>query len=216
MIRAKKRYFVPDLTPMDREALQNVKPEVVFIAESPHVNEIEAERPSQRRPLCGMAGQKWWAALETFFSKERLPNLSADSLVEFCQKNRIAVMNAVQYPLDPKITKSFPDAEPVQNLGFQKSTGEHSFKRKKAGKEVQAAIQSLRERLSHPSLRGAKIYPLGNDAEWFLKQAFPEGTHPQLGERIPHPSAWWRKGGYYGRVAHERLNLIFCGNKNSH
>jgi hypothetical protein len=31
----------------------------------------------------------------------------------------------------------------------------------------------------------------------------------RVGEKIPHPSAWWRKGGYFGRVAKERLEGIF-------
>src|SRR5690349_20606081 len=58
-----KRFFVPDLAPYNRTSLSDLIPRVVFVGESPHVNEVEPEALNERRPLCGAAGRQWWKLL---------------------------------------------------------------------------------------------------------------------------------------------------------
>jgi len=54
------------------------------------------------------------------------------------------------------------------------------------------------------------VHSLGNDSEWFVKRALQQlGQEERFGSKIPHPSAWWRKGGYYGEVAQAQLKSIF-------
>ena len=206
-----RRYFVPDLSPIDRSMLKTAVIENIFIAESPHISEVEAEAEELRRPLCGMAGKVWWTMLSEVLGENEEVSLTGESLTLFCRKYKIAILNAVQYPLDPKVAKRFPEADPQSNLGFHKGSGPHSFKRMKASVQVQTAVQSLENRLKHPTLKNAKIYCLGNDAQWFLAHALassPEDLQ-RFVDKIPHPSAWWRQGGYFGRVAHEKLSKIF-------
>lgn len=203
------RYFVPDLSPQARKKLRTVKPRFVFVGESPHVSEVEPELEEQRRPLCGSAGRQWWSLLGECLEGIPNPDVSLERQLELCAKYRIVVINAVQYPLDPKIAITYPNAEPVKNLSFGKLSGEHSFKKWKTNPRVQMALNSLKDRLSHPSLRGVPVHCLGNDAEWFANHALgPDGVS-RLGEKIPHPSAWWRQGGYFGRLAREKLERIF-------
>jgi hypothetical protein len=211
-----RRYFVPDLSPLDRRLLKSAEVEHVFIAESPHISEIEAEAEELRRPLCGMAGRQWWTMLAEVLGENEEVTLTAESLQLFCRKYRLAVLNAVQYPLDPKVTKRFQEADPVKNLGFQKASGPYSFKRLRGTEPVQTAIRLLEQRVRHPSLSQAKIHCLGNDAQWFLGHAlapYPEDFQRYV-EKIPHPSAWWRQGGFFGRVAHEKLSKIFQSRQN--
>jgi hypothetical protein len=210
------RYFVPDLSTVDRSVLKKMKPRAIFVAESPHVNEIEPETPGERRPLCGMAGRKWWGLVSELLEGEANADVSLARLLETCFKHRIVIMNAVQYPLDPKVAVVFPEADPAKNLGFNKVSGLYSFKKLKAGPQVRAAIDQLTQRLRHPSLKDAPIYCLGNDAEWFVTQALsPAEFSARVGQKIPHPSAWWRKGGHFGRVARERLTEIFGKNRST-
>jgi hypothetical protein len=208
-----QRYFVPDLSPQDRDILKSLKPKWVFVAESPHVSEVEPESLRDRRPLCGMAGKKWWGLLSEILEGESNSDVGLDRLLKFCAKQKIAVMNAVQYPLDPKVGAKFPGADPAKNLGFNKVSGLYSYKKLKKSKVVQKAIQELSERLSHPSVAHLPVYSLGNDAEWFVQQALEilEDQDRYAG-KIYHPSAWWRKGGYFGRVAKEKLQAILPNN----
>lgn len=203
------RYFVPDLSPMDREELRSIQPKVVFVAESPHTSEIAPEARSERRPLCGAAGRKWWALLGELCGEEPNEDVSLARLIRLCRKSGVIVLNAVQYPLDQGISKQVPGADPIENLGFSKNAGASSYKKLKQTEKVQRAVQALRERLEDPSLRGAEIHCLGNDAEWFVKQALPPDEYEErVKERLPHPSAWWRRGGYFGRLARESLGEI--------
>jgi hypothetical protein len=203
------RYFVPDLSPQFHPEIKSFRPNVVFVAESPHVNEVEPEKSKERRPLCGAAGKAWWAMLGELREGAPVIDLSLTSLLSFCQRHSIAVMNAVQYPLDPKITRSFPEADPVKALKFAKIAGEFSYKKLKKGKEVRDAIQDLRIRLMHPSVAGLPIYPLGNDADWFIRQALTEQeAAARVLDRIPHPSAWWRQGGLFERIARKKLQSL--------
>jgi hypothetical protein len=203
------RYFVPDLSPIDRATLKKARPKIVFVAESPHTSEVEPDEQSARRPLCGAAGRVWWGMLSEILEGKRSEEVTLERLLAFCQRYEITVINAVQHPLDPKVAAQYPEADPVKNLGIAKTTGEFSFK-KKNNPVVQAAITDLRERLSDPLLRDAPVWPLGNDADWFVHQALgPEGSKTRVVGKIPHPSAWWRRGGHFGRVAREQLSKIF-------
>ena len=206
-----ERYFVPDLSPVDRQELRDLRPRYVFVAESPHVNEVEPGKLPERRPLCGAAGRQWWRLLSELLEGSENSDVSLPRMLDFCREHRIAVINAVQYPLDPKITAKCPDADPVQNLGFAKAAGETGFKKRRKGDEVQAALRNLRERLDHPSLAGAEVWALGNDSEWFITQALsPEELKKRWGGKVPHPSAWWRQNGLFGRIAEEKLRVLFA------
>ena len=204
------RYHVPDFSPRDRGELKAMSPCWIFVAESPHVNEVESEDLKLRRPLCGAAGKQWWSLVSELLEGHASPDVSYSHILSLCLQHRIAVMNAVQSPLDPAIARLYPDAEPVRNLGFRKGTGPESYKRLKAGPVVQAALQNLHERLTHPALAKAPVFCLGNDAEWFVTQALsPAEAAQRVGEKIPHPSAWWRRGGLYGELAREKLEKMF-------
>lgn len=204
------RYLVPDLAPAERLSLQKVKPRFVFVAESPHIHEIEPETLTERRPLCGAAGKQWWSLLSELLEGKSNSDVSLSQLEAFTRKHAIAVMNAVQFPLDPKVAARFPDADPIKNLKFNKVAGEYSFKKLKKSPAVSEALQSLAARLNHPALANAPIYCLGNDSLWLVTQALgPEEAKKRVQDKIPHPSAWWRSGGHYGRVAKEKLQKIF-------
>lgn len=213
------RFFVPDLTPNARRELQNLQPRFLFIAESPHLSEVEPDELLQRRPLCGMAGRQWWGALAEVLEKKpkldsALVDVSLEKLIQNCLKYKICILNSVQFPLDPKITKKFPKADPLLNVGFYKGPGEKTYKKQKNSIEMKKALASLRDRLQSPKIAQVPIYCLGNDAEWFLNLALEKNEIEQryLG-RIPHPSAWWRRGGYFGKVAKEKLTEIFSQKK---
>jgi hypothetical protein len=210
-----KRAFVPDLSPEARVELARSKPKLIFVAESPHIHEIEPIQQLQRRPLCGKAGRQWWGALSTILEgptgQSQIKNQINDAvdlprLIQLCRDYEMAVINAVQWPLDPKIATRFPEADPLKTVGFHKCSGEFSYKRLKSSMQVQKAMHSLARRLRHPAVAHAKIYCLGNDAQWFVQESLEEQEWKlRVQEKIPHPSAWWRRGGYFGRVAQDRL-----------
>ncbi len=204
-----RRFFVPDLSPQARSFLKEVPIQMIFVGESPHTSEIEAEQLQQRRPLCGVAGRQWWSLLSELFEGSPNPDVTLVRQLKLSALNRFAVLNAVQYPMDPKIASVFRDADPVKNLGFGKLQGEYSYKKFKSNEGVKKALISLRKRLLHPTLRGAKIHCLGNDAQWLVCHTLTESeVQGRVGDKIPHPSAWWRQGGYFGRVAREKLDQI--------
>lgn len=199
---ARDRYQVPDLVPPSAR--------VVFVAESPHTQEVTPEALEDRRPLCGAAGKQWWAMLGEILEGKPLEDLSRASLLSFCTRHRIAVLNAVQWPLDPAVTKFFPQADPSLTLGFSKAPGEGSFRKLRQAESVLGAIAQLRSRLEAPQFEGLPVYALGNDAEWFVLRALGSGlAGRRLAGRIPHPSAWWRAGGEFRRNARQRLSEIF-------
>jgi hypothetical protein len=137
-------------------------------------------------------------------------DLSVGTLLEFCRKHRIAVMNAVQAPLDPGIAKAFPDADPSMTVKVSKAPRADHYKKMKGSRELELLLGSLRSRLEAPSLAGCPVHALGNDAEWFIQQALgKEEFARRAGERIPHPSAWWRRGGEFGRIARGKLKTVF-------
>ena len=198
------RFFVPDLSPSAHPELG--VPRLLFVAESPHVSEVEPAARAARRPLCGAAGRVWWSALSELLEGAADDDVSLDHLRTFCRKHRIAVLNAVQQPLDQKIVRTFPDADPRRTLGFDKGPGEHHYKKQKGEPALARILKSLRARLETPELAKVPVYSLGLDAEWFLRQALgPEEFSRRVRGRIPHPSAWWRRGGHFGRVARTEL-----------
>lgn len=207
------RFFVPDLSPLDRKALKGISPQFVFVAESPHVSELEPEQKEARRPLCGKAGREWWSLLGELLENDPSQDVSLERMLRLCKTRQIAVLNAVQYPLDPKVSRVFPAANPVSHLGFSKEAGAHSYKKLKESPEVLSMIRALRARLEAPDLAEAKIICLGNDAEWFVTQALKGSVSGQgldrIETKIPHPSAWWRNGGLYRKVARDRATEIF-------
>lgn len=203
-----QRYFVPDLTPMDRSELRETRFRYVFVAESPHVSEVEAETLLDRRPLCGSAGKVWWGALGEALERQPWETLTAKGLIGFCKKHRIAVLNAVQFPLDPKIVERVedPKANPLKTVGFSKAPGQGHYKKS----DCSSALKELRRRLLDPSLGDARIVALGNDADWFIRKALSKEEVEARGLcKIPHPSAWWRRGGFFGRQAREALKTFF-------
>jgi hypothetical protein len=203
------RSFVPDLSPEAHPEIRWKKIRQVFIAESPHVSEVTPEKSDERRPLCGMAGRAWWGMLSEIAEGKRDEDVSLERLLRFCASRGIAILNAVQFPLDPGVAKKVPAADPLKTIGFSKATGPRSYKRMRDSSEVKRALQSLRKRLDHPALKGADLYTLGLDADWFVKRAEPEETAElSVKGRLPHPSAWWRRGGHFGRVARAQLEEI--------
>lgn len=204
-----KRFFVADLSPQQRSALASIKPKLVFVAESPHVNEVEPLDAAHRRPLCGSAGREWWAMVGFFIAGEKSRQTDLERLLALCRRGQLAVLNAVQYPIDQKITAHYGDeANPLANLGFAKAAPA-SYKKLKASDEVQAAIHALRERLVHASMHELPVVSLGLDAQWFVTQALGskmgEGRHLTT---VPHPSAWWRQGGKLRERAREQLKAL--------
>lgn len=206
---SRSRYFVPDLSPQQRPELSAVRPRVVFVGESPHVREVEPQAAQERRPLCGPAGKAWWKALGEALEGDVSDDVSLERMLRLCGRHSIAVINAVQLPLDPGITRVLPDADTVKLLGFSKAAGPAHYKRRKAAPEVRAAVALLRERLMHPSVLSAAVHPLGNDAEWFVREALA-GDASRIARKLPHPSAWWRRGGWFGQEARKILKEIFA------
>lgn len=205
------RYFVPDLSPMDRKELAQLRPRAVFVAESPHTHEVEPEKAPDRRPLCGAAGRVWWKMLSEILEGDQNADVSLERMLALCRKHRFVILNAVQFPLDPKIAARYPEAEPVGHLGFAKTTGPFSYKKLKEASPVRLALDRLHERLMHPALAGSRVHVLGNDAEWFVTHALTdEEGKSRIGGKIPHPSAWWRKGKFFENEARKRLKEIFA------
>lgn len=204
-----KRFFVADLSPEQRESLADLKPKFVFVAESPHVNEVEPLDAAHRRPLCGSAGREWWSMVGAFVTGDNSRDTHLERLIDLCRRGKLVVMNAVQYPIDPKIMMHYGDeANPIENLGFAK-VAPASYKKLKNSDEVQAAIHALRHRLVHPSVRDLPVVSLGLDAQWFVTAALEsksgEGRHLTT---VPHPSAWWRQGGKLRERARGQLRVL--------
>lgn len=207
----KKRFFVADLSPEQRPALADLKPKLVFVAESPHVSEVEPLNAAERRPLCGSAGREWWSMVGTMVAGDSSRETDLERLLSLCRLARIAVMNAVQYPIDPKIVMHYgSEADPVTHLGFAK-VAPASFKKLKNGEDVEAAIEALRARLVHESVSDLPVVSLGNDAQWFVAQALQAksgvGRHLMT---VPHPSAWWRQGGAFRDKARGQLKELLA------
>lgn len=205
----KSRYFVPDLSPEQRAQLRDFQPKMVFVAESPHEAEVAPEAERERRPLCGKAGREWWGMIGQILEHKNSQATDLERLLHLCCLGELAVMNAVQFPLDPKITAHYgEEASPLEALSFTK-VAPYGFKKLRATDAVKTAVHLLRERLVHPSVRGLPVISLGNDAQWFVEQALEssvgEGRNLMI---IPHPSAWWRRGGFFREKARGQLEIL--------
>jgi len=205
-----RSFLVPDLSPEARVKLARTQPRVIFVAESPHTSEIEPVAIEDRRPLCGKAGKEWWKMVGLLLENESSEDTTLFRLLRICEEHQIAVLNAVQFPLDLGVAKKFPEADPKRVLGFYKGIGEHTYKKMLKSPELKQSLSSLKERLNHPKLAGLPIYALGLDSEWFLKQTFKaKDLKVRYRGRIPHPSAWWRRGGEFREQARVSLQQVF-------
>jgi len=203
------RFCVDDLVP---EEISLSRCRAVFIGESPHRDEVAPESSKERSPFRGVAGREWWSELVRVLGQPipTRPVPSRETLLRICADLKIAVMNAVQFPIDPKITlHQGVEVLPREALGFEKGTGEWGYKEvlKKGGRSnsVQAAIDDLARRLSFFEDSPAQVVCLGNDSRWFVERALaklsPEANLKVLPlVTIPHPSAWWRNVAYKKRA----------------
>ena len=206
------RYRVEDLIPIfSRSNFSKLK--AVFIAESPHKDEVSSENPRERSPFRGTAGKEWWGALSKIAGDQPISGEipSREKLLEICFELGIVVMNAVQFPLDPKITlHQGHSCDPVEFLGFQKSSGplgykavlKNSDRKNSVNNPVGEAILDLRMRLEglKKSNDVSIIVCLGNDSRWFVERAAQGNLDDLKIQTIPHPSSWWRKAEYRSRA----------------
>lgn len=219
-----ERFRVPDILPKG-DGWSQLK--AVFIGESPHRDEVAPKDPALRSPFRGVAGREWWEELVKIAGIEmKVRPVPARPLLEnLCQQLRIGVLNAVQYPIDPKITLHQGDAStPRTQLGFEKGAGDFGYKAvvkqsprdSRQGNPVQHAILDLAFRLSELAASPAQVVCLGNDSRWFVERAMerlPEGT-PLAGKpliTIPHPSSWWRNAAYRARAVGTLQQLLGSG-----
>jgi hypothetical protein len=208
-----ERFCVPDLVPSSGRL------RAVFIGESPHRDEVAPKDAALRSPFRGVAGREWWAELVKLAGSDLTvrPVPPRPALESLCSALGIAVMNAVQYPIDPKIVLHQGDsAAPKMHLGFEKGSGEASYKAvfKQGGSNpVFRAIADLAARLQALGDHEAQVVCLGNDSRWFVERALallPEGgaltRRPAV--TIPHPSSWWRNAAYRTRAVQALTQLL--------
>lgn len=207
------RYKVQDLVP---EKVSRA----VFVGESPHRDEVAPESPSERSPFRGVAGREWWSELAKFLSHPLAmrPVPPRATLMQVCEELEIAVMNAVQYPLDPKIMlHQGRESAPVVQIGFEKGVGEQSYKavyrQDLHPNPVESAIADLASRLTELKGAPAQIVCLGNDSRWFVERAVQEiPVDAPLVQKpvltIPHPSSWWRNSAYRARAVEVLGNML--------
>lgn len=210
--------WVPDLLPPDLRAVK-----VVFIGESPHRDEVAPESEGERTPFRGMAGGEWWTALSRFLPESAQPKTMKPvppraELIEICEELSIAVLNAVQFPIDPKITlHQGESSHPRVRLGFEKGSGIWGYRAvfSASGYDgpVGLAICGLASRLMSFSEGEASLVCLGKDAEWFVKKALnllqrDRSTTCKPWLRIDHPSSWRRNSAYRERAAKVLEDLL--------
>jgi hypothetical protein len=214
------RWLVPDLVPT------GVELRAIFVGESPHKDEVKPKNKGERFPFRGSSGRSWWveifdcAALS--LGATPLPALSDVpprlELERVCRDLRIAVLNAVQYPIDPKITKHYPSCVPREFLKFDKGTrdgkgmgnGKGPFGYKTV-LQVQDCVDPVGGRVSDLAWRlrrfgqmPAQVVCLGHDSKWFVNQAMrrlPQdcALARQPPETIPHPARWRFSGHQSGK-----------------
>lgn len=213
MTKDAERWFVPDLVPNGIELCS------IFVGESPHKDELKPERKIERSPFRGSAGKQWW--LEIFGCAELPWQHEAlipprTELEHVCGRLRIAVLNAVQYPIDPKITRHYPACVPREYLQFDKGTrdvkgnGKGPFGYKTVLDDqnctgpVGERIIDLARRLKRFSKMPAQIVCLGDDSEWFVRRAIQQLTpgcalKKKLPVTISHPARWKYSSQQLGR-----------------
>jgi hypothetical protein len=201
------RFRVEDLIPKDRQHLK-----AIFVGESPHRDEVAPEKASERSPFRGMAGRQWWTELARYLKVPVVANPvpPRKALLQICEELRFALMNAVQFPIDSKITLHQGEkSAPRVQLGFEKNAGPFAyktiFKRNQDASSVQWALHDLASRLRPLENSPARLICLGNDSKWFVENSLhllnPDA--PLLQQpltTIPHPSSWWRNASYRERA----------------
>lgn len=206
MSKDAERWLVPDLVPDGVELC------AIFVGESPHKDELKPQDQVERSPFRGSAGKQWWQEIFgcaglPFQREAQVPPKT--ELEHVCRKLRIAVLNAVQYPIDPKITQHYPACVPREYLKFDK--GERDRKGNGNGKgpfgyktvlddqyragPVGERIIDLARRLRRFSKMPAQLVCLGDDSEWFVSRAIqqlPLGCvlTEQSPVTISHPARW--------------------------
>lgn len=203
----RSRYRVDDLIPKFRNK-KDLK--ILFIGESPHRDEVVSLVAAERTPFRGFAGRKWWVMLGQFLDPPQLlsPIPSRSVLLKVCSQLGIGVLNAVQFPLDPKIIlHEGPVCDPWVQLGFEKGNSLRGYKTMLETQKnpVAKAIQDLATRLQPFQNQSVQIVALGNDSKWFVERAVlllsPKShlRHQTLCA-LPHPSSWWRNKKFSHRV----------------
>lgn len=208
------RYRVPDLLPGAPE-----KARAVFVGESPHRDEVAPETPEERTPFRGMAGREWWSAVARLSGREIAvkPMPPRAVLEPLCRDLGIGLLNAVQYPLDPGITRhTGQDADPASALGFAKASGPTSYKRvfkePARANPVAQAIDDLKARLAPFVEAGVPVVCLGNDSRWFVDQALAENAEALARVQVmPHPSSWWRNANNRTRAMNVLERVLSAG-----
>jgi hypothetical protein len=200
-----------------------------FIGESPHKDEITPEKKIERSPFRGSAGRDWWAPILACAGRHGPHMLSRAEHEQVCHQLRIAVLNAVQYPIDPKISQHYPNCVPREFLEFDKGTRDRTgngkgpcgyktvFQDQDFAGTVGERIIDLTGRLERFSQMPAQIVCLGNDSRWFVSQAI-QRLHPACAltsrplETIPHPARWKfsSPGNNIRAVAIGRIRQLVC------
>ena len=197
----RRRYHVRDLSPRDRSALRIAACRIryVFLAESPHKDEVTDPIARKRMPLVGDAGKRFWREIGTALGIVIDPD-DPQQILQVCRKYGIAVINAVQFPIGYTIIRSHWQANPLRLLGFSKPPRSKKLKAYLSGKaycspakraKVQPVLKSLRKRLTDPALASARVYCLGGDARWFTRRVWQAGMPPIDDTVIPHPAVWF-------------------------
>ena len=203
----RERFRVEDLIP---QIALGHELTAVFIGESPHRDEVASENAAERSPFRGTAGREWWQELSQFqaTSLPVKPVPDRMRLLQICSELQIGVMNAVQFPIDPKIClHQGNESDPYLYLGFEKSAGikgyKAIFKQNIDINPVLNSLEDLRARLSVFDKMPVQLVCLGNDSRWFVEHALKGFEGSPLTQKplltIPHPSAWWRKAEFRSR-----------------
>lgn len=182
-----KRFWVEDLVP--EVPIGQIR--CVFVGESPHTEEVEPPLQNLRSPFRGKAGRNLF---EKICRKPIEGSIDREIWQKKINCSRVAILNAVQFPLDEKITKPFPDASPSSNLKFAKVTGEASFRKVfiRNPDRLNPAFESLKERLNPYIVARIPVIALGGDAEWFIRAVWGEDfvNNKDLFSKCPHPVTW--------------------------
>ncbi|MBL7714208.1 MAG: hypothetical protein JNL01_01995 [Bdellovibrionales bacterium] len=206
-----ERFRVPDLVGAGTAR-------VLFVGDAPSRDEVSSEDIGERSPLRGVSGRQWWKELFRILGESPAVNPipGRAQLQALCDRLKIQIIHAVQFPIDPKIKNHFGDAaSPESYLGFAKGSGpvgyKAVFKNSKMEGPVGQAIQDLVKRLS--LLDAEQIVCIGQDSKWFIDQALvllPENSplrkNPVI--QVPHPSSWLRNEIYRRRALEALYPLL--------
>jgi hypothetical protein len=175
-------WHVPDLVPSERAV------ELVFVFESPHVDELEA-----RLPVVGAAGK---SALR-FLPPGQPKDLSLGRFVQQrhdAGDGRIAIVNVSNVPMQQAafIDVEAPDLEEdewvlIDRVRRSKARSMASMRGAEARKVSEVLVDGLRERLSGIALGAdGRVVAAGAFAQRAVAAALPDLTPGPL--HVPHPS----------------------------